>query len=273
MRRGQMQRLAYLAWMLANVRMKRNNVHAYGNAVQSATLAVEFGESVFSNSRQELKLALIGHFLAALLFLIFLEPLASLVGRILRATPQVLICAYEDRLYAELATGLPDFAYFLVLLVLGAPTFLTVGYFTAMLAHRSFVPKNQPHEPDDAEKSDEAGEAVPHASELKKRKDVEKRRRGIHVIVRVAWLLVLGLTMFAVVDGYIRLRTYSSFHQYVTILAPFIDYKEQQRLLSSFASMRSRADYDRLMARVKYLAQANHVPLPTNRLYPLVGVE
>jgi hypothetical protein len=189
--------------------------------------------------REDIKIGLIGHFLAALVFLIFLEPIVSALSRVILALPPFLFRSYLDRLYAETSTGVPDYAFLLCSLVMITPIAAGVGYSVARISFRT-----HPDHP-------------------------VTRSRLVNAIGIGMWAILMVSATIWVADSYARLQIYTSFHQYVTILTPQITEADRVGLLAEFASMRGKDDYFALMSRIKATAVALHQTLPPNKLYPL----
>ena len=91
--------------------------------------------------------------------------------------------------------------------------------------------------------------------------------KRVAVPLLAASTVILG-GLFLAVDSYVRLRTTSTFRQHLAVIGPVITDQEMKQLLSSWASMRNRNDYDALVNEMHRIAQVNKITLPENKLYP-----
>ena len=105
---------------------------------------------------------------------------------------------------------------------------------------------------------------------VKKPKEKESRKKSVRDLALAAGLSVFFsvFLLFAAVDDYIRLKTSSTFRQHLNVLSPYISDQDYKKLISKFASMRSKEDYDDLNKKILELAKQNSIILPENKLYP-----
>lgn len=186
---------------------------------------------------RSMKTGIASSLIATVVFLYLLDPVLSFSARLLfRTIPD----AYADRLFKEIATGNPDFAYEVIVLVFSASTVLSL-----IVAFKSQLPR--------------AARLVAERKNL---------RRSLEGSMRVLAALMIWLALFHSFDGYVRLRIRSSFEQHLAILAPVLHDDGVVRVRAAFASMTSRSDYERLRAQLSAVAKANGLALPPNRLYP-----
>ena len=54
----------------------------------------------------------------------------------------------------------------------------------------------------------------------------------------------------------------------MTVIHPSISDKEYKELLAQYASMKSKADYDELIIKIKDISKNSGIELPENKLYP-----
>lgn len=193
--------------------------------------------------------------IASLIFLAIFEPTLSALGRFMLRITGGLFSAYQDRLYAEIATGELNFSY-TILMFISAP-FVMPLFFTIIFRLIRFFHKKQEHR--EVKGQEEQVEASAKTAN-------PERRSTLRVFILV--LLPLAFS-FLLTDGYIRLHTITSFRQHITILTPYIEIKEKDMLQSRFASMRSRRDYDAIRADLARIAAAAKIELPDNKLYPI----
>ncbi len=164
------------------------------------------------------------------------------LGRALIHAAGFAHASYLDRLYSEIAVGDPNYSYAILSMMEMGVLGVICGYEVARFVWR-LMPRSV--------------QLTPHR--------VETRMR----IASVALLLIaVPWVLLSVVDGYIRLKTSSSFHQHLAILTPYTPQKDIRLLRSRYAAMRTRADYEALMNDMAKLAESNHITLPQNKLYP-----
>lgn len=188
---------------------------------------------------------------SSLIVIYFIDPLLSEFGRLFLSTANVVFSSYLDRMYSEIAVSAPDIG---ALIIFGAGGcalgYLLVAPFLPSIARRGYRRGYQ-----QAKRERETGQ-------LADRTIVD---RSLLAGVAVLASIVLGFA----VDFHIRIKTTSSFEQYVTILAPRIGDRRTRELRAQFASMRSADDYAEVLAALRSLAEEHSLELPANRLYPL----
>jgi hypothetical protein len=196
--------------------------------------------------KKELRIGIIASVLATILFIYFLDPLLRLLGRaVLRATG-ALATAYQNRLFREIATSRPDFAYFCFELLLLLSLLVLTQYTASVLRrYKRFARPRVPRDPTAALK--------------------RAHRYALALPLLIVFLCVLTLALL--VDGNLRLRVATSFEQHITILAPHLTDQAQKELRARFASLRTVSDYLALQAEIGRIAAQNRVLLPENELY------
>ncbi len=186
---------------------------------------------------RSVKIGVLSSLVAAVIFLYLLDPLLTILGRIFLTLTGIASKQYLDRLYSEIATGMPDFGFYAV-----GTGMLILLFMIVALAVASRVA------------STNTSVGPPHA-------------RGSKAdVLLVAFLFFLFIVFLA--DGWVRLRTVSTFQQHITVLAPAISDLEVKQLQADFASMKGKGDYDRLQMRIRNLARSSGIALPENKLYP-----
>jgi hypothetical protein len=169
--------------------------------------------------------------IASILFIYFIDPILSFIGRVFLGVAAFLQLKYLDRLYSEIAVRNMDYSYLLHIYICVAGIMVSL----VMIIYLIFKKYNIVNKP---------------KSSLKTQDDT-----FIFIIKILCFFSIATLMMLFMVDGYIRLETSSSFHQHMTILSPHMTDKENKELLAQFASMSSKKDYDGLIAKVNYIAK------------------
>jgi hypothetical protein len=216
--------------------------------------------------RQHLQLVLVAHIIGALIFYVFLEALVARIGRTLLRLPGGLARAYQDQLYRSIAVGPYDYTFLILMVAVSVAVSVFMGYLSGRWAGRVLINKRLGIKRLDQLQTLTAAELEAAKARLETtRAKMDRQTPWIYGIVLV--LFLLGAILF-VVDGTIRLNTQSSFHQYVTIITPVISESKRNIILADFASMRGKEDYLTLMRAIRDIANANHISLPPNKLYP-----
>lgn len=184
------------------------------------------------------KWGIISGLASTLLFVYFLDPILSYLGKLLLNTARLLSTSYLDRFYSEVATGDIDYSFMLAIILLVIPF---VIYSFNRLAN--FI-----------------------ETKLTKTKDKQK---GSKTDIWGSVLLILSFTcmLIFIVDGFARKRISTSFRQHLAILTPYISEDEKNILISKYSSMSSENDYRLLVKQMKSVAIAHNINLPPNKLY------
>lgn len=189
-----------------------------------------------------MQVGILSGLLASILFIYFIDPILSFLGKNVLKMANKLHLLYLDRIYRELATGDLDHAYVLHTLLLSCIIGFIIGFWTMVLC-RFF----------DKDKADESDQVSTWKV----------------VSAFIFSLIMVFSFMLSMVDNHIRLKTATSYRQYLTIIAPYISDVEMKILRARYASMTCKKDYDKLMETIKSTAIASGVTLPENKLYPL----
>lgn len=178
--------------------------------------------------------------ISGLLVIYFIDPIFSFLGRHAINISTYLFSSYLDHLYSEIATSEPNFGFLGLLLVAGSTVGFSAGLITGMVKD-AFV-------------------KLPPSQEKPKSKS--------KIATLIPLLFIFFASIFVSVDSYIRLKTSSTFNQYINVVSPYITDHERKVLIARFSSMRGVADFDNVMHQIEGIAKANNVVLPTNKLYP-----
>jgi hypothetical protein len=199
---------------------------------------------------QNQRSAIIASIVASLLVLYFIDPILTFLSKLFLNIADILFSSYLDRLYAEISSGDPNIGLIFIYLFFGAPTILCIYILTKKIL--SLIRKN------DLDALTEKGDKKIIVKKIKK--------LSFYLTINLIILSILGL--FIIVDHYVRFKTSSSFHQYMTVIHPSISDKEYKELLAQYASMRTKADYDELIRKILNISKNSGVELPENKLYP-----
>jgi len=176
--------------------------------------------------------------IASLIVFYFLNPILSFLGRLTLKVAAIGFHSYADRIYAEIATGEPNFGFmflsFVSGIVLGAWAYL-LGVFVGGFRRQ--------------------GERRPPG-------------RRYRIVVPLLLLVVTLVAFAGLVDSYIRLKSVSSFQQRLAVLTPHLSDQQRKEFVARFASMRRRVDFESIMRDLDAIASQKKVSLPENKLYP-----
>lgn len=191
------------------------------------------------------KVGIFSGIIASILFIYFIDPILSFIGRKFLRAATVLHLNYLDRLYSQIAVGDLDYSYIL-------HSYLTIAVIMASLGMIIYFlfKKYIANKPESSLKTQDITTIY-----------------NISIIIYSA--IIATLMLIFLVEGFIRLETSTSFRQHMAILSPHITEKENKELLAQFASMSRKKDYDDLIAKVNKIAKSNGIVLPINKLYRL----
>jgi hypothetical protein len=201
--------------------------------------------------------AILTSLIATTIFLYFLEPILSWLGRQFLWVAAKISNLYVDRIFAEAShLETQDFAYFLLAAVL----LFIAGVLLSLM--RRLV------------------RGVPAENASGNEEDVEDERHvrpstGLAIAFKttfftfaVAMLLWVGAVLIA---NHVELSLISSFRQHIRILSPYLSTQEEEEIISDWSLMNSKADYDKLYSKLSQVAEENGLELPTNRIYAFSG--
>jgi len=191
---------------------------------------------------------LLGHFMTGV-FLILVGHFGLWIGSVLVSFAGVLGTGYLDSVYVEIARGEEIDYSFLTL-------FCVFGYLT-WLGIRAVVSAFGPDKPESAPPSEANNDKLRSARTVK---SIKVKSVAVVTILLLSYTLIVG-------DHNIRRSSVLSFRQRAALIAPRISDREYKTILADYASMRSRADYDRLMQRIDVVAHEKGVPLSSAESY------
>lgn len=191
---------------------------------------------------------------ATFLFIYFLDPILRFAGNAFLSASSRLSQAYTDQIYARAAhldtAGTFSFAlYTLTLTVIATfPLGFTVGSLSGYLSVRR---------------------SVLGRGGLPRFDEAMLPRKGVwpHVIMLLLAVLLMGVTGANIFSGYVRTALVSTFERHMRVLAPHISEDQRKRIVSEWSLMENEADFDRIQAQLKALAEHHDIQLPEDKIY------
>src|SRR6266404_7598212 len=174
---------------------------------------------------QNVRVGVISSIAATILFLYFLNPIFTFIGRVIFRLGGTLYATYIDKLFAQaaLATTTVEFTMYSIL-----SSFVAVGCIIGALEFWQLARRiDATLDP----KDDEAKPDLPPPS-----------TRRLRVLSAVAVVMAVLIFWFEW-NAWFQLRIITSFNQHLTIVQPYISQQEAAMLRSRFARMRNEQDY------------------------------
>lgn len=194
--------------------------------------------------------AIVAGVIASLVVIYFIDPILTLLSKLLLSLSNILFTSYLDRLYAEISTGDPNFGFNFLLLFCSLPSFVCIIFLIKKALN--LIGKRISKQLSEDNKENNRGE----------------KKKKLYSRIQIHFVLLSILGLFVIADQYIRLKTSSTFHQYMTVVHPLISDKEYNELLAIYASMKNKADYDALIIKLRDTSEKFGIDLPENKLYP-----
>ena len=173
--------------------------------------------------------------LASIFFAYFIDPIIKGIGKSVIYILQLLHHSYFDRLFAEIASGKPDYAHSMSFV------FSIVAAYAAIDLIKIRI----------------------RGSLISSHVDASKKSKTYRYINASGWTFITVslafMGLFTMIDGTIRLRVLSSFEQHMTVVSPYIDEIDMKKLRSDFALMKSKADYDHIVNRLNNILSSTKV--------------
>jgi hypothetical protein len=181
--------------------------------------------------------------ISSIIVLVFIKPILNLTWQLILLSGERL----SDGIYRNAALGQRNYIDVVLL------TFVLAAIFGTTMGRVSYLLflKKQPA-------------AAPEEEEKKKKERLLKLTSSTPfrlVIAAVAVLVTFG-TLFLLNLAYTDLQLNTSFRQRLTVLAPHISDQENKEFLASWAAMRSRKDYELIVAKMEQEARIHNVTLP-----------
>jgi len=91
--------------------------------------------------------------------------------------------------------------------------------------------------------------------------------RSLVVIMFLMMSYALLMLSYAAFTYNLQYSIITSFDQHVRIIAPYIEIREKDVLMSDFSRMQSKKDYERIYEKINKIANGNNLTLPENPSY------
>ncbi len=213
--------------------------------------------------------SIIASIIASLIFVIFLNPILSLIWDAVLFFGTNLYNGLIDRTYSNAALGQRNWYSFILLISLGI---LGHGMFTTMLIRfRKLRKKNkilgelellenkENIKPEDLA-SVENQVLKMEGADNQFVKFMESKTIAVFL---VAFYVLASLVVLQLLTGaYVDLQINTSYKQRSTVLAPFMTDQEEEQLNAKWAGMETRTDYLSIIKSMDSIAQKNNVVLP-----------
>jgi hypothetical protein len=212
--------------------------------------------------------AVICSIIARIVCVYFLDPILAFLGRSVLWLAAQLGTSYTDRIFSQAAhLDTYDYAFALTLVYLMLPTIAFAGWM-AYFGVRLLLRRRPATSASSVSASNGNGRTDPASSNQPSRTRLDFLREKL----AGAAFVILGAVAFfwfCLVTGsqVAQLSLITSFQQHVRIVAPFIDDDAEERLISDWSRMQSKAEYDAIQRRLRAIAEVNGIQLPPNRLY------
>jgi hypothetical protein len=191
-----------------------------------------------------LKIGIISGLVSMILFVIFIQPILSVSGRVIMKVGTRLYSSFVDQLYEKAALAEPQRpAYELEVFFLAT----NVGIFTGV--YLSIIRLC-----------------------LRARRQNKQVPKPSPLFLSRKWLIAittaLAIFYFCVImilwSSRFNMITTASFQQHLHIISPYLTENEEKLIWSQWAQMKSRADYLRIYERLNDVATKNNLSLPNN---------
>lgn len=198
-------------------------------------------------ARKGLIIGIIASIIGTLLFIAFINPILQAVLSLLQTLSSKAYTEFANHIYKEAASG---YKPYVDVMFLGAISGISSALFllnTTILLRRNIF------------------------SEVAVSLLKEEQQKQIFGIIR--WCLSLSLLLLSIFFVFMTTvlvassELNTSFHQRVTVLAPYLSEQEEEELAAMWASMKNRQDYEHINEQLNNYAQKNNITLP--KLLPL----
>jgi len=185
-------------------------------------------------------LSIVVSIIASAVVALFIQPIFSFVSRVAVGFLSVFYEGFIDSLYEQAAVNAINVPIFAILTFV---TLLPLGGATG-LAMRRFL----------------RGFAKNRASKKKLNSIWLDRFSGHIAIIGIVMIIVFIFTFDA--SAYVPMQADATFQQRLSALGPVLSDADRKSLVSQWALMKSRADYDKINGEFEDTARRNHVELP-----------
>ena len=190
--------------------------------------------------KTQIRAAIIGGIISAIIVIIFINPLLNFLWDIVNWSGSYFYHGFIDRIYKSAALGHSSSVSILI--------FLSILYWGFFAFTINFI------------------------LIMKKGRISEKTMRIFGILARnkylTAFMYLIGfiatILIFVLVLGNVNLKI--SFNQRLAVLTPKITDLERKELLASWAAMGTRNDYDKIVENMENLAKLHEVSLPELRI-------
>lgn len=198
------------------------------------------------------KVGIVTGVVSSLLVLYLVDPVLKLLGAAVYYSVGWISAGFWDSLYVKAALGVPKDAA-LTIFSLGVGGFVggAIGVSTAIIKnHRKSLP---------------GATLVSGANGRGLDTQVIPRPVAIIGFLMVSYALLM--LSYAAFTYNLQHGIITSFDQHVRIIAPYIEGREKEMLVSEFARMQSESDYLRVYEKINKIANENDLILPDNPSY------
>lgn len=197
--------------------------------------------------RRDFKVGIYTSLIGSVLFLIFLQPLLKIFGKIVFAVFSRGYGAYLDRLFSKAALGTaPDPSFFVLAIMTG----MFSGTMLALLLR--ILRKKELNKISDKRKT---AKTPPPTSRLGR-------------ITMTAFCVCSTILLFhAYWTTWFQARLVTSFEQHMHAISPYISDQEAKVLRSRWTQMKCETDYNGIYMDMRAIAATNNISLPGNIVY------
>lgn len=207
--------------------------------------------------------AIICSIIASMLCVYFLDPILTFLGRSFLSWAAFLGGSYTDRIYSQ-AAHLETVNYSFLLVV---SVFVFMASFTITLVILSLRHLRHRERLNSTGLLDSGDATIQRINIESQPQDKGKRPSFGSAASAVVMLVTLIWGSMVIGANWVQLGVISSFQQHVRILRPYMDDVTEEAIVSEWSMMSSKADYDRVQAKLERIAEQQSIKLPENRLY------
>jgi hypothetical protein len=203
-----------------------------------------------------MKKSILASIIASILVVVFIQPILNLVFKVTNITGEYVYVGFSNGIYRNAALGersnlvfmIYCFMLALVTIFCGAVVFVSVNRVRKLISPREATGKKE-----------DTGRIQVDTPNTSKRSTY---LQGLSITMVILYILLLLCVLGLLTLAYTNLQLYTSFRQRLTVLAPKITEQEYKELQASWASMRSRTDYEAVTEEMNRLAQEHNIVLP-----------
>jgi hypothetical protein len=200
--------------------------------------------------------AILAGIISTVLFIYFLEPILSFLGRLLIFFYKSVSQSLYDRLFGEIALGKPDYSYSLLQITM----ILSLNFLLLI----TFRPPNRAIKKRIFQRESENKE-ITLADIQNKITRLKKFITRLRLFMKIFASIVVLVSIFSMAMSDIKLSTIQSFEQQIKIITPYIDQRTKDLFISDFSRMKSSNDFEKIQNSIKNIALKNEIILPKVR--------